>query len=423
MKKIKTLFIFIIYFIFLSNVKALSNNILNYSNTLTLTNENKVVDIIGNSKNYFIITQNTTNTIIYKYTYDNYLISTKEFQNLSSPKIIEYNNNYILVGKESNNIKVYYIDNNLKILSQNDSSIMISPLADINLYINNNIIYIMLTNQNTLYDNQIYEIDQELNITSNNLSTYNSNLLKEILHSDYYLIHNNDNIIDNNTYHYNKTTYTNKDNILIGTKQTTDNQNIAILTIFNNQEKTIEYQEYTNFYDIKLINDKYIIIAKDLQEKYYLLTIDYEGNINDSELLNSQFDQLYKVGNKLLVVSNYESLIKYYDYQLNIKYTKSQYSTIDIPSTSLAYTNVKLNIETNSGYEIAEIKIVDEQGNIIIASNNEFIMPQNDVTIDISYKETVTNPETVDIIMIITTISIIMIALLIYSRKKLKWLN
>lgn len=423
MKKIKTLFIFIIYFIFLSNVKALSNNILNYSNTLTLTNENKVVDIIGNSKNYFIITQNTTNTIIYKYTYDNYLISTKEFQNLSSPKIIEYNNNYILVGKESNNIKVYYIDNNLKILSQNDSSIMISPLADINLYINNNIIYIMLTNQNTLYDNQIYEIDQELNITSNNLSTYNSNLLKEILHSDYYLIHNNDNIIDNNTYHYNKTTYTNKDNILIGTKQTTDNQNIAILTIFNNQEKTIEYQEYTNFYDIKLINDKYIIIAKDLQEKYYLLTIDYEGNITNSELLESQFEKLYKVGNKLLVVSNYESLIKYYDYQLNIKYTKSQYSTIDIPSTSLAYTNVKLNIETNSGYEIAEIKIVDEQGNIIIASNNEFIMPQNDVTIDISYKETVTNPETVDIIMIITTISIIMIALLIYSRKKLKWLN
>lgn len=422
MSKIKLIFIFILFFILSNNINALSNNIIKYSSTLELPSNNQANNIIGTNEYYFLITQNNFDTIVYKYNYENNLLTSKYFPELISSQIIKYQDNYLLIGKSHNNFKIYYLDNNLRILSQSNSSLMISPQATLNLYNKDNIIYIMLTNNELLYDNQIYEVNENLDITSNNLSSYNTETLKEILHSDYYLIHRNDMIIENNLIHYYDTTYTSKANILIGTKQSSDNQNIAILTIINQEEKNIEYSQYTKFLNIELINDKLLVTAQNQQDKNYLVTIDYNGNILSEEPLSSKINKIYKVGNKLSLITDYQSII-FYEYQLNIRVNSSQFSTINIPKTAMPYEKVELNIKTNSGYEVDNITIIDEQGQVLSVSNNEFIMPENDVNIDITYKETVTNPETIDIITISILILLVISIILVYSRHKLQWLK
>jgi LPXTG-motif cell wall-anchored protein len=60
------------------------------------------------------------------------------------------------------------------------------------------------------------------------------------------------------------------------------------------------------------------------------------------------------------------------------------------------------NAYEKEGYE-AVIEVKDTNGNIIKVSNNEFEMPENDVTIKVTYNEKV-NPKTGDHIFIYMSI-------------------
>lgn len=419
MKKI--IFFFLILFLFIINTSALDNNIINYSNTLTIPSNNKINDITGTNTYYLLITENN-NTTISKYDYQNQLLTSKEFPELYNSKIIKVDNNYFLVGNYHNTLKIYYLDESLRIINQNDSSIIISKNATINLYYYNHKIYILLTNNDLLYDNLIYEVDSSLNIISNNFSSYDSTILKEILNSTYYLLHNNEQKINNDLIHYYDSTYTNKDTILIGTKIEENGFQKAFLTIINKENKNLTYEEYNKFLNIKLVNDKYLVLAtKD--DSSYLLTLDYEGNIITKEKLTAAYNKIYKVNNKIILLNPILSDIVFYNYQLNINYHKSEFSTINIPSKATANNQILLDIKTNSGYEVESINITDEQGNDIAIINNSFTMPENNVYININYQATITNPETLDLITITLIIFIVISIILIISKRKLNWLK
>lgn len=80
-------------------------------------------------------------------------------------------------------------------------------------------------------------------------------------------------------------------------------------------------------------------------------------------------------------------------------------NTIDVSDAELRNSEVPIIPHPAEGYEVDQIIVTDENGNIIPVNNNKFIMPTSDVHIVITYKpieetkgEDTTNPITGDII-------------------------
>lgn len=427
MKKGKIIFCLIITFLFIEHIYAEDKNIIQYSSTLPIASELEITDITSNKEAYFIMGEDTANTKILKYNLENTLLATKELPGLTSPKMIKWKDTYLVVGKSSNSLKIYVLDSNLKIQNQNNSEVIISPQAEINLYKKENRVYIMLTKNNLLESNQIYEIEENLTITSQNLSYYDSTFLKEILQGDYDLIHNNNQMENNEIIHYVNTTYKEEKNLLIGWKEKENNTNVAVLSQIDKttkEETTKEYPVYKSFKDIALINDKFLVLATNQIEEDYLLTIDNLGNIENEEKINVTADKLFKIGNHLVVSSPNTHSLLFYEYKLNIKVNESLFGTIDVPETAIPYENILVEVQANSGYEVEAIYIKDEQGQVLAMSDTqEFTMPENDVTISVSYKEKVKNPETTDIILIIAFVFLGITGILYICNRKLHWLK
>lgn len=85
---------------------------------------------------------------------------------------------------------------------------------------------------------------------------------------------------------------------------------------------------------------------------------------------------------------------------------------------------VSFVITPNEGYQIDIIKVTDADGNVLTFTDNTFTMPNANVTIEVSFIETVKNSETADI-AIFSCIIIIILGVIgtIYSIKKLSWLK
>ena len=82
-----------------------------------------------------------------------------------------------------------------------------------------------------------------------------------------------------------------------------------------------------------------------------------------------------------------------------------------------------ITITSNSGYEVSNVEIIDDKGNIIPIIDNKFIMPNNSVNIKVTYAANVYNPNTIDAIYIMLISAALIILFLIKSYKKLVWLK
>lgn len=389
-----------------------------YVNALSFdkTIDKKIDSILSYDTGYIETIDNELNSYI-----NNELVSNKKFSDLTNISIIKYNENFILVGLKNNKLKCYYIDSNLKVLSQNESSTIISN-GNPKLYIHDNKIYVLLINNGILSTNNIYVIDNELNIEETKLSNISN--IKDIIKSDYYIINNSGNTKDGITEYYYNSTYVNDNNIIVGYKEDLYNEKNAIIKYID-KEGYIKWiddnKDYKEFNDCIILENKIYVIANNEFETF-LLSYDYDGNkINSTKISEGISYKFNKLQNKLYILNDNKEIL--YDYAININIESNIYGKTTYTGDAIPYNKIILETIPNSGYKLLNYKITDEQGNEIQINENEFIMPLNSVNIIVNYEETIINPDTVDMIFVVFAIS--GIALIVFTRtyKQYRWLK
>jgi len=404
MKKVIVL-LFLLSFSFI-NVVLASDFKLNKEITYDVNNIEKTY---SSSKDYIVINKNQT---LYKYNSKDNVIVSKEINDITNQNIIKFDKNFLLVGISSNTLKIYLLDNNLQVRNQLETTDIVSLYTEFKLYEYENKIYILLTNNNTLVDNNIIEIDQELNINKKEFSSYEPNTLKEILKSDYYLIQKNNEIIGDVVNKYNASINYLDKNILIGT----NSNDQAILKIIDESELNKTYSDYKEFKNIEIINNQMYILTD-----HSIIIVDFNGDIV-KELPVNNITEMKKLSDKIALVS-LENKILFYEYECNVEVIESDFGTISVSESNKAYDKVKIDVAPNSGFELEKIIVTDKENNLIIVKNNEFIMPATDVSIEALYTAKVDNPDTVDYIFVAVCISALAMILLTKTHKKLEWLK
>ena len=309
---------------------------------------------------------------------------------------------------------------------------MIDQSSIINLYKNDDKILVLLTENGELSSINVYEIDNELNVLENRFSSYDSTYLKAALKGDYYLISNNNFENETRIIKYNNSTYNENKIILIGTSSNInydmligyeEKAHITIKDYENNIIVDEDNSDYLRFIDIELIKDKLFILAEKI-DGTYLVTYSIDGKIlSEINIKNAKY--LQKVSNQLVIVTKEDinALIHFYEFNCVIKSEENILGTLKVVENAKPYEKVTLSVTPNSGYELESITVKDSQGNIINLVNNTFVMPENDVSITTNYIETLSNPETVDIIFIISFLAFLISITIIFLYRKLRWLK
>ena len=407
MKTIKLILILLPFF-FLSTV--LADSPIKYEREIPFDTEN-VESIYSSSKEYIVIKKDNT---LYKYSINSELLVSKEILNITNQSIISFKDNYLMVGVTSNTLKLYLLDNNLQVVNQVETSEIMNKDTKFKLYNYDNKIYILLTNNNTLADNNIYSVDENLTIDKQAFSSYEAPTLRSILKADYYLYHKNNEIENDLIIKLNDSVYYQTNNILVGT----NTNNEAVLRIYNNEDQLIlskTYEEYYSFKAVEVINDKILVLVDNK-----LLTIDLEGNILDESIKENAID-LIKISDKVGVI--YPNKIEFNSYILKIEVEENENGTIIIDGESKPYRKVGINIKPNSGYVVEEVIVKDSNDNIIPVENSQFTMPDSDVSVEAVYGATVTNPETIDYIIMVLVAALVTAFVLYKTHKKLNWLK
>ncbi len=436
-KKLYQIILLVVLFFTIHFVNAQEDLVFSSLNTYNIKN---ISNIISFEEGYIFTSYDNNNTTIYKYNQNDTLKSSKQIENLKNSKIIKYNNNIMVIGITENTLKIYLLDYNLQIKKQLKTSYIVNYKTNLQLYNYNNKIYIMLIEDGILSDNNLYEIDENFTISIKNLSSIDSNNVKEILKGDYYLLHFNSNIESSmETSNYLSTTYLEEKYILVGNRTyENDLKEKGLITIVDkNGNKLVDEinDKYISYQAVEIVKNRIIILANNEEKKSFILTYNFDGTLLSeveikNDLNNQYITDMYKLANKLVFTIPYqegdikeESYLILYNYNLSINKENSAYGTINIDENALPYTKVFFDILPNSGYEIDNISIKDYQGKIIETSENSFIMPENDIILSVTYKESIVNPETIDLITLIFISVFIIATITIKLYKKMSWLK
>lgn len=428
------IYILFIFTIFISNSFIVKAQDLLTKNEYTIKENNETLNMTTNKDSYLTININNDNTLINIYNNKNELLSSKQINDLLFSNILKYNENYLVYGKKNNIVSLYVLDSNLKISSSKDTEILVDNSCKINIYFYNEKIYLLLTDEGTLYDNKLYEIDTNLNITSKNISSYDNSELVSILKSDYYLIHSSATILDGEVVYYLSSDYIEKYSVIAGYSS---HSVVRLLDETGTELWTKINQNYQAFLNVKIINNKIVLLALN-NNIPYLVIYNMAGEIEkEIKVSEKNYDSVYlnKTNNNIAIILNEletnettnesttSSEIITYNYKNTINLNAEEYGTIEVAKEAEPYEEVKLNIVPNSGYKVASIIIKDEKGNEISINDNVFIMPESSVYITVAYSTLLINPETADFITIIIILFVLSIIFTRIIYKKLKWLN
>ncbi len=407
MKKLSYIFFIIIMFFTCLIVKA-ADKTLTFNSVKDTSYQ---IDYLYNdNNNYFVV----SNKIVYSYSGDK-LIAEKEFSDLSHMKIIAYNKQYLLIGLDNMTLKVYYLDSYLHVLETKEFSG--SSLTDFSVYINHGKVYLLDLVDGNLNGTNIYEIDEELKIEENSFSSYDSDKLKDIFKSDYYLIHQTG--LEN--HYYLKSSYTEERNVLVGYKLNSDNTKSSLISFFDANGKLIKeigQNGVEEFTDGEIVNNKIVALANDGMYLY-----DLNGDYIDKIAIDKGIgiNKFYRIKDNLLLVQ--DKKVRIYKYKCYINVLDEQYGSVIVKESALPNEDVELNIKPNSGYKVDKIIVKDSKGNVIDTTNRTFTMPDYDVNIIVEYTNTVVNPETLDIITIVLGGFVVIGMITIYLYRKYKWLR
>lgn len=362
----------------------------------------------------------TTNNTVSSYQ-DNILISQKTFLELNNINIIKYNDNFLLVGIKNNNLKIILLDKYLKIINQKETSYIINQTVP-SLYSYNDKIYILFKNQGILTTNNIYIVDDKLNIEEKRLSDIKD--LKSILKSDYNIIKMSGTINNEGKEFYNSSTYENDNVFIVGYIEDNLGNKNAIITSQDKEGYTVwkdNNKDYIEFNDVTILENKIFVLANNGYYTY-LLTYDFNGNkLSTEKIADTLSSKFIKVKNQLYILNDNSEII--YNYEIKINIESNIYGNTTYTGDSIPYNEITLSSIANSGYKIKEYQVKDEQGNIINLNNNSFIMPNNSVTVSTIYEETVINPDTVDMIFVVFAACTIALIILVRTYKEYKWLR
>ena len=199
------------------------------------------------------------------------------------------------------------------------------------------------------------------------------------------------------------------------------------------------------FRDVVETSDGYIAVGNNgtySGASPLLVKFDKDGNIIYTEEFERFESYNYYILNKIILLNNgdyivqgsiapdgyrgiYGSIILKYGYKdYNISTNIKGEGAIDINNTAKEGEKVTYNITPEEGYQLKSIKVITQSGKEIDTTDNSFIMPDEDVTIEAEFvKEITTNPNTGNIIMIITgilTIAILGTIVVLYYKRKHK---
>ena len=398
---------------------------LEYSHTRVSENTH-ITNYVGIKDGYITI-ESSSSTKLKLYNLNNELLISKELTNLEKSSIIKLNDTYVVIGLECNVLTIYYLNTNFQVLDYINTSYSFYNTT-FNLYNYNNKIYILPMKNNNINGIHIYELDKS-HIYEKTLSSY-SHLL-DILKSDYILINNNMNINETNIYNYFSSTYQDKTYYLAGEKEDEFLNKEALISIYNESNEKIKdyhYSDYYKFIDIDIINDNLVAIGLNKNNLYDLIIFDFAGNIINTYKIGDKYYQEIKINrmhNELIIIASLDNNqeMYYYNYDTKILDYDNIYGTMSINDKVYPYNKIHLDVVANSGYSVKEVIVKDDKGNIIPYKNGYFIMPSSNVSITTNYETIVTNPETVDNIIIILAVILILIIIIIKLYKKLKWLS
>lgn len=380
------------------------------------SNNTKTDNIIDYKEGIIKTTNNTVSSC-----QDNILISQKTFLELNNINIIKYNDNFLLVGIKNNNLKIILLDKYLKIINQKETSYIINQTVP-SLYSYNDKIYILFKNQGILTTNNIYIVDDKLNIEEKRLSDIKD--LKSILKSDYNIIKMSGTINNEGKEFYNSSTYENDNVFIVGYIEDNLGNKNAIITSQDKEGYTVwkdNNKDYIEFNDVTILENKIFVLANNGYYTY-LLTYDFNGNkLSTEKIADTLSSKFIKVKNQLYILNDNSEII--YNYEIKINIESNIYGNTTYTGDSIPYNEITLSSIANSGYKIKEYQVKDEQGNIINLNNNSFIMPNNSVTVSTIYEETVINPDTVDMIFVVFAACTIALIILVRTYKEYKWLR
>ena len=150
---------------------------------------------------------------------------------------------------------------------------------------------------------------------------------------------------------------------------------------------------------------------------------------------NYPFEKIIVLGDDDFIVYANVGYASYNDYygSIIIRYSYKDYKittnikgkgTIDINNIAKEGETVTYSITPEEGYQFKNIKVMTQSGKVIETTDNSFIMPDEDVAIEVEFVEVLMeNPKTGNIIMIITGILLITILgtiVVLYYKKKHK---
>ena len=96
--------------------------------------------------------------------------------------------------------------------------------------------------------------------------------------------------------------------------------------------------------------------------------------------------------------------------------------SVDVVKEAIAEQPVKIVAKANTGYEIGSIKVVDANGKTVDVSDSEFVMPNSDVTVSVTFSKMAMDdtPATggMDFTLLISVILLLVSLALIFTKKK-----
>ncbi len=389
MKKVLLTAIIILLF-FITRVNA---SVLAYDNYYNL--EYPISDIIEVNNAYYTIYDNQISKFEKNMKYD----SDKTLEDIHNAQIIKFNDNILLVGNKNNFVSIYLLNTDLQVINSVDTTILYyTPY----LYSYNNNIYMLLGEDYILEDTNMYEINYILEIKTDSISSYTN--LKDIIKSDYYAFNN-----DDLTKQVTATTH-NTDYIVLG--------GTDFLQVLDKEGRLVKEIESNPIVDILILNNK-IVVAEERFVKQYNFDLEFEEKITSTE---EGFSFMTKLNDNVIIFQA-PDVISFYKFNINIFKEESSFGTIEISENAAPNTKVTYTITPNSGYEVDNILITDEYGNVIKTNGEYFIAPSSDVKVLVTFKEAVINPETIDLIAVVIVVAVVTLLIFVKLYKKFKWIN
>lgn len=366
--------------------------------------------------------ENTTNSSITYFTLDKETntqtqTSTKQYDSIINSEIIKNDNNIILIGTKNNNLAIYLIDQDNRIINSNISENIINN-NDLKIKKSQDKIYVYQTKNNILASNDIYEINEKLEITKKTISELEN--IKDILKSEYIRLIKSGEIENSSISTYYSSTYTKDYNILVGKKDSK-----AIISLYDNDGILIwsKYDETNLYYkDVIIFNKTILALAYDGTNSKIVL-YDYKGEKIKEILVEEQEEpkKVLKIENNIII--NTKNNITIYNYDLKINTEESLYGTTTIIGEAITNNEIEVNVTPNSGYVLDSIYVYDDNDNLIDVTKNKFIMPNSSVTVKIVYGEIISNPDTLDPIYIVLIAFVIIAIIFKKLYEKYSWLK